>query len=237
MRRRKSSSQAHLEKPFLIAISGSAVLLLSSVLSSTIMQSVYPQPSEEQGRVIEESQPSLPPEEEERLIEEAGPGATEEERLIEESQPSLPAIEQGRLIEETVKRGSFLMPVEDIKAMLEFRDKAAEAAPLAVAGNNIYVVWWENKTGNWEIFFRASSDNGMTFGNEMNLSNDTTRSDDGNIAALGNNVYVTWWDTSNQTGLRIPVFIASNDNGATFGERVRLSENAPSVTSGSAGSE
>ena len=40
------------------------------------------------------------------------------------------------------------------------------------------------------------------------------------LAAQGNSVYVTWWDTNNQTGLREPVFIASNDNGNTFGERV-----------------
>jgi hypothetical protein len=229
-----SSTQAHLQRPLLIAIVGSAVLLLSSVLSNGIIQSAFAQPSDDQGRVIEESQPSLPSEEQERLIEESGPGIVEEERLIEESQPSLPSGEQERLIAELIDRGTFQMPVEDIKKIIDLK---SAMAPIAVAGNNVYAVWWDNKTGNWEIFFRASPDNGRTFGDEINLSNDTTRSDDGSIAALGNNVYVTWWDTSNQTGLREPVFIASNDNGATFGERVRLSGNEPTVTSGSAGSE
>jgi hypothetical protein len=228
-----SSNQAQPGKPLLIAIAGGAVLLLSPVLSSAIIQSAFAQPSDDQERVIEESQPSLPSEEQERLIEESGPGIVEEERLIEESQPSLPSGEQERLIEEFVTQEGFLMPLEDIKKILELRPMA----PITVSENNVYVVWWDNKTGNWEIFFRASPDNGRTFGDEINLSNDTTRSDDGSIAALGNNVYVTWWDTSNQTGLREPVFIASNDNGATFGERVRLSGNEPTVTSGSAGSE
>jgi hypothetical protein len=104
-------------------------------------------------------------------------------------------------------------------------------APIAVSENNAYVLWWDNKTGNWEIFFRASQDNGKTFGDEINLSNDTTRSDDGSIAAQGNSVYVTWWDTNNQTGLREPVFIVSNDNGNTFGERVVLSGNNNTTSS------
>ena len=233
MRRRSNNDDSSplLRNPFVVTMIGSAILLLlSSVLSSAII-SVYAQPSEEPGRVIEESLPSLPSEEQERLIEEAGPGIAEEERLIEEAGPGI--AEEERLIEELVDRGTFLMPVEDMKRILELKPMA----PIAVAGNNVYVVWWDNKTGNWEIFFRASPDNGKIFGDEINLSNDTTRSDDGSIAALGNNVYVTWWNTSNQTGLREPVFIASNDSGATFGEIIRLSGNEPTVTVGSAGFE
>lgn len=152
------------------------------------------------------------------------PPSGEQGRLIEEPKPSL--------IEELVSRGGFLMPVEDIRQILQVSEKAVEAAPLAISDNNVYVLWWENKTGNWDIFFRASSDNGKTFGDEINLSNDSTRSDDANIAALGNNVYATWWNTNNQTGLREPVFIASDDNGATFGESIRLSGNETTVAIG-----
>ena len=38
-------------------------------------------------------------------------------------------------------------------------------APIAASGDNVYVTWWDNKTGNWEIYFRASTDNGATFAN------------------------------------------------------------------------
>jgi hypothetical protein len=119
------------------------------------------------------------------------------------------------------------MPVEDIKRITDLK---SAMAPIAASENNVYIVWWDNKTGNWEIFFRSSPDNGRTFGDEINLSNDTTRSDDGSIAAFGNNVYITWWNTNSQTGLREPVFIASSDNGATFEENVILSGNGPNVT-------
>ena len=61
----------------------------------------------------------------------------------------------------------------------------------SILKRHAYVLWWDNKTENWEIFFRASQDNGKTFGDEIHLSNDTTQSDDGSIAAQGNSVYVT----------------------------------------------
>jgi hypothetical protein len=57
----------------------------------------------------------------------------------------------------------------------------------------------------------------------MNLSNSSnSQSQDAQIVAAANNLYVTWWErnaTSNE-----PVLIVSNDNGKTFGEKIILSE-------------
>ena len=41
-------------------------------------------------------------------------------------------------------------------------------------GNNIYVVWWTNRSGNWEVMFRASTDGGQTFGPVINLGTNGT---------------------------------------------------------------
>ena len=92
---------------------------------------------------------------------------------------------------------------------------------IGTSGNNVYITWSSNKTGNWEIMFKASTDSGKTLGPKINLSNDTSRSVDPQIAASGNNVYVTWWErnaTSNE-----PVMRVSTDNGKTFGEKIMLS--------------
>lgn len=209
MRRVNNSNQAHPRKPLLIAIAGSIVLLLSLMVTNLIIQSGY-------------GQPSLPSQDQGRLIEEAGPGIAN------------PTIDEKRIIDEPG-----IAHLEDEKRLVELAELVGDdvlrqqvsRAPIAVSENNAYVLWWDNKTGNWEIFFRASQDNGKTFGDEINLSNDTTRSDDGSIAEQGNSVYVTWWNTNNQTGLREPVFIASNDNGNTFGERVVLSGNNNTTSS------
>ncbi len=70
--------------------------------------------------------------------------------------------------------------------------------------------------------FKASTDGGKTFADKMNLSNSTNaQSQDAQIAASGNNVYITWWER-NQT-MNEPVLRVSNDNGKTFGEKIMLS--------------
>ena len=43
-------------------------------------------------------------------------------------------------------------------------------APIAASGDNVYVTWWDNKTGTREVYFRASTDNGETFGNAIMLN-------------------------------------------------------------------
>jgi len=102
-------------------------------------------------------------------------------------------------------------------------DETRSKAPIVTSGNNVYVSWWSNKTGNDEVMFKASTDGGKTFGSKMNLSNTpNTDSQDVQIAADGNNVYVTWWER-NQTANE-PVLRVSNDNGKTFGEKIMLSE-------------
>ncbi|SRR6266540_548347 len=93
-------------------------------------------------------------------------------------------------------------------------------ASIALSDNNIYLTWWDNKTGNNEIFFAASNDGGKNFDKEINLSNAKGGSADSQISAQGNNVYVTWWD--NKTGDWRVFSRASNDNGKTFGDAIML---------------
>ena len=122
---------------------------------------------------------------------------------------------------------STIIVITEAEAKRKRRDLVAlreELIPIATSDNNVYVTWWTNKTGNDEVMFRASTDNGVTFGDKMNLSNTTEAdSDDAQIAASGNSVYITWWernDTSDE-----PVARVSNDNGATFGPLLRLATN------------
>ena len=50
--------------------------------------------------------------------------------------------------------------------------------------------------GNIDILFAASNNNGTSFGTPINLSNNTGDSFNPQIAASGNNVYVTWEDST-----------------------------------------
>jgi hypothetical protein len=97
---------------------------------------------------------------------------------------------------------------------------------IAVYDKNVYIVWRDNTPGNNEIFFRASNDNGSTFNEIINLSNNAGISDSPRIAASDNNVYVVWRDRS--PGNDEVFFSASDNNGATFSRPVNLSNNAGS---------
>jgi hypothetical protein len=113
-------------------------------------------------------------------------------------------------------------------------------APMAASqdGNNVYVVWWTNRSGNWEVMFRASNDGGQTFGDKINLSNSPdTESQTAEILAVGNNnVYVTWWELNenvhphtNESVLRV-----STDAGQTFGPVINLGTNGTISSGGNA---
>jgi flagellar capping protein FliD len=112
-----------------------------------------------------------------------------------------------------------------------------EVGPVAVSGSNMYIAWPENMTSSrssTEIFFMASTDNGETFGERINLSNTPDAASEGpNIAADGDNVYVTFWDS--RTGEDRAFFMASTDNGETFGDPIMLNATAPApATAGNA---
>ena len=100
-------------------------------------------------------------------------------------------------------------------------------APIAISGDNVYIVWFNDQNtpnNNSEVLFRSSTDGGVTFADKINLSNTTTAdSINGEIAADGNNVIITWWER-NATSEE-PVVRVSTDNGATFGPILRLSSN------------
>jgi tricorn protease-like protein len=110
------------------------------------------------------------------------------------------------------------------KATTQTFNQVTTAAPMALLGNNLYIVWWTNESGNWEVLFRASNDSGQTIGDKLNLSNSTNAdSQDAEIAASGNNVYVTWWER-NATSEE-PVIRISTDNGKTFVPILKLAAN------------
>ena len=101
-------------------------------------------------------------------------------------------------------------------------------APMVASGDNLYIVWWTNKSGNWEVMFRASNDTGETIGDQINLSNSIDAdSQNAEMVAQDDNVYVSWWETSTNPANKTSesVLRISNDNGATFGPILMLGDN------------
>ncbi|MDN5867448.1 MAG: hypothetical protein L0H55_08610 [Candidatus Nitrosocosmicus sp.] len=96
--------------------------------------------------------------------------------------------------------------------------------PIAISGDNTYLAWWTNDTGNDEVMFRSSNDGSTSFTDKINLSNTTDAdSQDVKIAADGDTVIVTWWER-NQTAEE-PIMRISTDGGETFGSLLSLAAN------------
>ena len=102
-------------------------------------------------------------------------------------------------------------------------------APISASGNDVYIVWTNNGTGHWGVFFAKSTDGGKTFKNSIlsvPIANGHVVNQNAEITSSGSSVFVTWW--TNKTGTFQPVFRASIDNGDTFGKTIRLnSTSAP----------
>ncbi|MGD1836239.1 MAG: sialidase family protein [Nitrososphaeraceae archaeon] len=87
----------------------------------------------------------------------------------------------------------------------------------------IYVVWRDNTLENSDIFFSASTDNGQTFSEPDNISDNEGDSNDPQIATEGDNVYVVWVDRiSVKTDI---LFSFSTNNGKSFSPPDTISDN------------
>jgi hypothetical protein len=83
----------------------------------------------------------------------------------------------------------------DFPRYLEAADEHAKA-PTVITGDNVYIVWFTNVgtvNSNYEVGFRASTDNGQTFDPITHVSyTDNYDSVNAEISAEGDNVIVSY---------------------------------------------
>ena len=115
----------------------------------------------------------------------------------------------------------------------------SEHPQIAVSKNGIFIIWADNTdSNNTEIMFTKSLDNGTTFAEVRNLSNDSKNSNNQEITVSDENVYVVWQDidhTYSHRNKENPIdkepssnimFIGSMDNGNTFNDQIKLTNNS-----------
>jgi hypothetical protein len=105
----------------------------------------------------------------------------------------------------------------------------SEHPQIATYDNQVYAIWADDSSGNREVLFTRSQDNGATFETTSNLSNNTSDSFNQEISVFGDDVYVVWLDRDEDGNTNI-LLRSSADGGTTFGGTVNISNNANEET-------
>ncbi len=102
---------------------------------------------------------------------------------------------------------------------------------VAVSGSFVHVVWYDERDGNREIYYKLSTDGGATWGVDIRLTNDPAASHYPSVAVSGSNVHVVWKDQ--RDGKHEIYHKLSTDNGLNWGGDISLknsvSSNYPSI--------
>jgi hypothetical protein len=84
----------------------------------------------------------------------------------------------------------------------------------------VHIVWFNNVFGNEEIYYKHSTDGGLTWEDEIRLTNDAAYSDNPSIAVSGNDVHIVWQE--NRDGNFEIYHVCSTDGGETWTPQERL---------------
>jgi hypothetical protein len=93
------------------------------------------------------------------------------------------------------------------------------------SGDTVHVVWRDNRDGgNYEIYYKRSTDGGISWGTDMRISNNIYFSTDPSISISGSFVHVVWSD--NRDGNYEIYYNRSTNGGANWGTDVRLTNDS-----------
>jgi hypothetical protein len=94
---------------------------------------------------------------------------------------------------------------------------------IAASGNVIHTAWYDNRDGNYEIYYKRSTDDGATWGAELRLTNDNAVSQRPSVAVSGQFVHVVWYDFRNNN--EEIYYKQSTNGGVSWGSDTRLTNN------------
>ncbi|MFQ5748191.1 MAG: hypothetical protein ACE5H3_01905 [Planctomycetota bacterium] len=108
-------------------------------------------------------------------------------------------------------------------------DPANSWAPsLAASGSDVWFAWFDDRDGNWEIYFKRSRDFGATWSPDRRLTRDGGASVRPSLAVGDRGLHLIWWDS--RDGNEEIYWRTSSDRGRTWKPPVRLTgDPAPST--------
>lgn len=70
--------------------------------------------------------------------------------------------------------------------------ETSESPSVVASGSNIHIVWWDNRDGNYEIYYKVSTDQGSTWSADTRLTDDGSWSQFPHIAVVDSILHVVW---------------------------------------------
>jgi hypothetical protein len=88
-------------------------------------------------------------------------------------------------------------------------------------GDSVYVVWYDERDGNAEIYYKRSTDGGVSWGVDTRLTNNTSISQSPSVSVFSSVIHVVWQD--NRDGGNHEIYYKrSTDGGINWGTDTRL---------------
>jgi hypothetical protein len=99
----------------------------------------------------------------------------------------------------------------------------SQSPSLSVSGSTAHVVWYDNRDLNYEIYYKRSTDGGISWGADTRLTNNSGQSWYPSVSVSGSVVHVTWYD--GRDGNDEIYYKRSTDGGTSWGADTRLTNN------------
>ena len=94
---------------------------------------------------------------------------------------------------------------------------------IAVSGSVVHIAWSDDRDGNYEIYYKRSTDSGIIWGADNRLTNNPSTSEYSSVSVSGLVVHVLWQDQ--RDGNYEIYYKRSTDGGASWEQDIRLPNN------------
>ena len=96
---------------------------------------------------------------------------------------------------------------------------------VTVSNSDVHVVWVDDRDGNYEIYYKCSTDSGENWGTDTRLTNNIAYSRLPSVTVSGSQVHVVWVDQRDRDGYDEVYYKRSTDGGKNWGPDTRLTNN------------
>jgi len=110
----------------------------------------------------------------------------------------------------------------DFRISNSAQNSYSNSKSIASFGNYVHVVYDDGRDGNFEIYYRRSTDEGITWGPETRLTNSSGVSGLSSIDVISSTVYIFWHDGRHGSSEFEIYYKFSTDNGDTWSVDTRL---------------